>query len=246
MTAAYAIFAIIFAFTAFQLWKLRKERAREYHIRTFSFPRGIFAKVINKYPHLTQKDMELVGQGLRQFFMAYQKSGHQYISMPSQVADELWHEFILYTKNYQEFTKHAFGVFLHHTPAIVLSQKAQRNIGLRRCWRHACLEEHINPIKPSRLPLLFALDVKLKIGDGYHYVADCSGLRQEQGEGGSTIYCGGDFSDNSIDGGTDGLSDSSGEGNHAGHHGGDAHSSSSDGSGGGDGGCGGGCGGGGD
>jgi len=38
--------------------------------------------------------------GLRQFFLAHLKSGRRYVSMPSQVADGLWHEFILFTKNY--------------------------------------------------------------------------------------------------------------------------------------------------
>lgn len=228
MTFSNTIFAVLLAYAVFQLLKLRLMRSREHHIRTFAFPKGVFANVIKKYPHLTQKDMELVSQGLRQFFMAYQKSGKKYISMPSQVVDELWHEFILYTKNYQDFSKRAFGDFLHHTPAIVLSKKSQSNVGLRRCWKYACIEEHINPVKPSRLPLLFALDSKFEIGDGYHYVADCSGLRREQGTNSNLLYCGGDFSDSSIDGGTDGLSDSD----------------SGDSDGGSDSGCGSGCGGG--
>jgi hypothetical protein len=231
MPTSYIVIALIFVFIAKQIWKLYVDRARENHIRTFSYPRGIFAKVIKKYPHLSQKDMELVSQGLRQFFMAYQKSGRKYISMPSQVADELWHEFILYTKDYQKFTQQAFGTFLHHTPAAVLSDKSQSNAGLRRCWKYVCKEEHINPLKPLRLPLLFSLDAKFNIGDGYQYVADCSGLRQANGTNISNIHCGGDFSDSSIDGGTDGLDDSSSDG-------GDSGDGGSDG-----GGCGGGCGG---
>ena len=34
----------------------------------------------------------LVSRGLRQFFLAYLMSGKRYVSMPSRVADELWHE----------------------------------------------------------------------------------------------------------------------------------------------------------
>jgi len=234
MTIAFTIAAILLALAGFQLRAQRLARARESHIRTFRFPRGLFAKVIAKYPHLTQKDMELVSHALRQFFLAYLKSGKQYVSMPSQVVDELWHEFILYTRNYQEFTKRAFGSFLHHTPAVVLSSKAQSNSGLRRCWKYVCLEENINPKMPSRLPLLFALDSKLNIANGYHYVPDCGGVRRGNEGSGVTVHCGGDFADNSIDGGTDGLADSGGD-----------HSSDGDGGsgdGGGDGG-GGGCGG---
>lgn len=234
MTIAFAIAGILLSLAALQLWKHRVAGAREAHIRTFAFPKGLFAKVIAKYPHLTQKDMDLVSHGLRQFFLAYLKSGRQYVSMPSQVADELWHEFILYTHNYEAFTKQAFGTFLHHTPAAVLSSKAHSNIGLRRCWRYVCLEENINPRSPSRLPLLFVLDAKLKIANGFQYVADCSGVRRDNKAGGDSakVHCGGDFSDNSFDGTTEGLSD-------AGGHGGDGHG----GDGGGDGCGGGGCGG---
>ena len=31
--------------------------------------------------------------------------------MPSQVTDDLWHEFILYTRNYEDFCRRAFGRF---------------------------------------------------------------------------------------------------------------------------------------
>eukprot|EP01034_Spumella_vulgaris_P038231 gene38231-47204_t len=77
---------------------------------------------MQKHPQLTTKECQLVAQGLRQFFLAHLKSGRKYVSMPSQVADDLWHEFILYTMNYQQFCQHAFGRFLHHTPAVVLGE----------------------------------------------------------------------------------------------------------------------------
>ena len=57
-----------------------------------------------------------MSRGLRQFFLAYLMSGKRYVSMPSQVADDLWHEFILYTREYDAFCRRAFGGFLHHTP----------------------------------------------------------------------------------------------------------------------------------
>ena len=46
-----------------------------------------------------------------------------------------------------------------------MSRQSQSNSGLRRCWEHACLEENINPLKPSRLPLLFCLDAKLGVAN---------------------------------------------------------------------------------
>ena len=93
--------------------------------------------------------------------------------MPSQVVDDLWHEFILFTRDYGAFCQRAFGQFLHHTPAVKLGGERGDNEGLRRVWWYCCLEENINPRKPTRLPLLFALDAKLGIANGFVYRLDC-------------------------------------------------------------------------
>jgi hypothetical protein len=178
----------------------------------------------------------LIARGLRKFFLAHLASGRRFVSMPSQAADDLWHEFILFTRNYEIFCKNAFGRFLHHTPAVALGTHLQNNAGLRRTWWHCCKEENINPRNPTRLPLLFALDAKLGIAGGFRYAANCEALRRS---GDGAVYCGGDFSSSSFGGGPDGFGDGSGFGDFAGDGGGDSGGDS-----GGDGG--GGCGGGGD
>ena len=73
-------------------------------------------------------------------------SGNRFVSMPSQVADDLWHEFILYTREYDRFCRRAFGGFLHHTPAVVLSGHRRSNEGLRRVWWYCCKYENIDPV----------------------------------------------------------------------------------------------------
>jgi hypothetical protein len=93
-------------------------------------------------------------------------SGKRYVSMPSQVADDLWHELILYTREYERFCARAFGSFLHHTPAVVLSARRKSNEGLRRVWWYCCKYENIDPVRPTRVPLLFALDSKANIPNG--------------------------------------------------------------------------------
>ena len=185
--------------------KLRKARRAEY-IRTYVLPDGLFDHLRKRRPELSLKDCQLVSHALRQFFLAYLKSGCRFVAMPSQVADDLWHELILYTKNYDLFCRRAFGCFLHHTPAVVLRTAQQNNTGLRRCWWFTCREENINPREPTRLPLLFALDAKLKLADGFHYVADCNSIGRKTSESESgAVYCGGDFSSPSFDGSTDGF-----------------------------------------
>lgn len=231
MTFPLFIIMLLLSALLFVLWsQLRKARRAEY-IRSYTLPAGLFERLRKQRPELTIKDCQLVSHALRQFFLAYLKSGCKFVSMPSQLADDLWHEFILYTKNYELFCKRAFGRFLHHTPAVVLSTAQQNNAGLRRCWWFACREENINPRNATRLPLLFALDAKLKVPDGFHYVADCSSVRRQSSSSDSgTVYCGGDFSSTSFDGGTAGFGDG------AASEGGSLF---------GDSGCGGGCGGGG-
>jgi len=62
---------------------------------------------------------------------------------------------------------------------------------------------------PTRLPLLFALDSKLDIPNGSVYHPRCEELRKG---GSAVVYCGGEFSSASVDGGTAGFGDSSGGG----------------------------------
>lgn len=194
-------------------WRRRVALQRIAFIRTFQLPKGLYERLCKRRPSLTPKDCQLVARALRQFFLTYAMSGRQFVSMPSQVADDLWHEFILYTRNYEVFCRKAFGGFLHHTPAVVLSSDRVANAGLRRCWWYACREENIDPRSATRLPLLFAIDAKLGIADGFRYVADCRSVRRQTSESSSgTPYCGSDFGDTSVDGGTDGFGDSGGGG----------------------------------
>jgi hypothetical protein len=69
--------------------------------------------------------------------------------------------------------------------------------------------DQIDPQKPQRLPVLFALDGDLNIANGFRYDPDFEALRQADQPAG---YCGGDFASLSIDGSTDGFGDGGGDG----------------------------------
>jgi hypothetical protein len=228
------IVCVVFSALLWSVWRRLRDARRADFIRGYAFPKGLIEKLQQQRPGLPAKDGQLVARALRQFFLAHLKSGRQFVAMPSQVTDDLWHEFILYTRHYERFCRQAFGRFMHHTPAVVLATAQRDNTGLRRTWWHCCKDENINPRRPTRLPLLFALDAKLGIADGFRYAPDCSALRAG---GDGSVYCGGDFSSNSFDGGTDGFGDagSSSDGSSSGS--GDSSDGGS--------GCGGGCGGGG-
>ncbi|NJD23940.1 MAG: hypothetical protein FIB06_00895 [Betaproteobacteria bacterium] len=204
------VVAVFVALLLVASWRRQRALRRLEFIRVFALPKGLFERLRKRRPGLSHKDCELVAHALRQFFLAYAMSGRRFVSMPSQVVDDLWHEFILYTRNYEYFCRLAFGGFLHHTPAVVLADDRQANTGLRRCWWYACRQENINPRSPTRLPLLFAIDAKLAIADGFRYVPDCRSVRREDDAAGGAVYCGGDFGSASVDGSTDGFGDSAG------------------------------------
>ncbi len=212
---------------------------RERYIREAPLPRFLQRKLRETYPHLTAKDCELVERGLRQFFLACMRSRRQFVAMPSQAVDALWHEFILHTQAYKQWCAQALGHFLHHTPAEALGRKRTHNDGLRRAWFWACKEESIDPQAPTRLPLLFALDAKFAIPNGFRYVADCRLMgapdrTAADGSAGGSPHCGTDFLDGGYagsagdfggagnsDGGTgDGGSDGGGDGGGSGCGGG--------------------------
>ena len=196
------------AVVVFILWRRQAWLARDQFIRSTPFPAGLLERLARRRPELSLKDRVLVARALRQFFLAHHHAGYRFVSMPSQAADDLWHEFILFTRAYREYCDKAFGRFFDHTPAVALSPDKRSNAGLRRTWWHACKEEHIDPRHPSRLPLLFAIDQKLGIADGFVYSPDC---REARTRGDNTVNCAGDFGDSGVDGSTDGFGDSGGD-----------------------------------
>lgn len=201
-TIVLTMIAIVPTIMVLAIWGAWKQGERANFIRDYRFPSGLLASLREQRPALRGADLQLVARGLRMLFPAYLYGRRKPVSMPSKIADELWHGFILHTRHYDDFCRKAFGRFLHHTPATVLGKDRRNNEGLRRVWWHSCREESIDPRKATRLPLLFALDVKLGIVDGYRYALDCSRLRESVD---GTTQCAGDLGDASIDGSTDGF-----------------------------------------
>lgn len=219
------------------LYRRQLRRVRTHRIETFRFPATIGRKVKAAYPHLGDAQVAQVLDGLREFFLLTAAAEGRLVSMPSRVVDVAWHEFILFTRLYQEFCRDALGRFLHHTPAEAMRTPSVAQDGIRRAWRLSCAREHIDPKRPARLPLLFALDQELAIADGFRYVLNCAAATSASATG--EIYC---ASDIGCSGGCAGESGSWGDSSPGGDGPGDGGAD-----GGGDSGCGGGgCGGGGD
>ena len=197
--AVMSLVTLSFGVVLLRLWARWQ---REVAVREAPLPQFLKRKLRETYPQLSGKDCDLVERGLRQFFLACLRSKKQFVAMPSQAVDAMWHEFILHTRAYNDWCELTLGWFLHHTPAEALGPRAQGNDGLRRAWYWACRDESIQPRNPTRLPLLFALDGKLGIANGFKYAPNCRDIdaKNARGGDGGASYCGTDFSSNSFSG----------------------------------------------
>lgn len=164
---------ILIAILIFTMRKNRKS-SRILFLKNYEYHSLLKRKIKNKYEHLTEEELDKVFLALSDYFYICNKANNTPVSMPSLVVDIAWHEFILMTKEYEEFCKKAFGKFLHHTPTEAMKTKTKATEGLKRAWSLACQKEEINSKKPHKLPLLFAIDSMLNIEDGYKYSLDCN------------------------------------------------------------------------
>ena len=174
---------------------------RERRIRTCVFPSAVLTQFRANHPELELKDAQLTARALRQFFLVYLRAGGRLVCMPSKAADALWHSFILDTKAYTVFCNAAFGAYLHHIPERTMAARSDDAEAVWRTWQLACLEENINPARATRLPLLYALDSKLRMpGAVTHNPSDfkpppgsgsCGGGGGSNDDGGDGGGCGG-------------------------------------------------------
>jgi hypothetical protein len=201
----------LLALLAFVLWQRWRKRRQAGFIDAYPYARFLDRRLAAHRPELTNEQRAATLACLNDYFHLCRMAGRRMVAMPSQAADDAWHEFILFTRHYDKFCRAAFGRFLHHTPAEAMRSPTQASEGLKRAWRLACRHEGIDPKKPERLPRLFALDALLGIAGGFVYQLDCLAAGQTgSGYCASHIGCGG--SGCSGDAGSDGGGDAGGDG----------------------------------
>jgi hypothetical protein len=173
----FVVFVFYHGSATDRLGNMRRE-----FIRIAPFPPQLSDSLIAAHPQLSRADADLVLRVLRQFFESYRDAqddswlSRPYIAMPSKVVDTAWHEFILDTRAYARWCKAAFGHFLHHHPLPRRGDswhwfRMRKHLkGLRCAWRGACREEGFDSTKVNQVPLLFKLDARFAIEDGFRYV----------------------------------------------------------------------------
>jgi hypothetical protein len=180
----------LFAFLSSRLWRRHVQLARERFINRYDYARLLDARFAMKRTELNPRQRQAVFRALSEYFQTCRMAGKKHmVSMPSQVVDDAWHEFILFTRNYNNFCQRALGRFLHHIPAEAMRGPQDAQDGIKRAWKLACQREGIDPRNPHRLPLLFSIDRELGIADGFHYVPDCRNQVTRSDRSG-TVYCG--------------------------------------------------------
>lgn len=167
------LLALLPALALFVFWKKWRRASQVRHIDTFPYQERLDRRLAARRPELNAEQRAEVLAGLHDYFSICHVAGKRMVAMPSQAVDDAWHEFILFTRQYDRYCQLAFGRFLHHTPAEAMRTPTQASDGLKRAWHLACRREGINPKRPERLPRLFALDARLGIAGGFVYQLDC-------------------------------------------------------------------------
>lgn len=209
-----SLIVMLLILSGFAVIYLKKRRSRQLeYIKGYVFHSSIKKKISNKYPHLSNEETHLVFRALRDYFWMCNKAKRRMVAMPSQVVDDAWHEFILFTRNYEIFCSKSIGRFLHHTPTEAMRTPTLANEGIKRAWRLACAKENIHPSVPFKLPLIFEIDSKLKIEKGFIYSLDCTDRKTGTTSDG---YCAGHIGCSSGCTGDSGVSSDSGVSNDSG------------------------------
>lgn len=181
---------LIFLVFVFFYYGLQRKKQSAF-IKNYRFHPSIKNKLTVHYPHLTEAQIHLVFSALRDYFWICHKAKRKFVSMPSQVVDLAWHEFILHTRSYDHFCNKGIGYFIHHSPAETMSSPTVAREGIKRTWKLACEKENIDAKNPLRMPLIFAIDAQLNIANGFYYSLDCKDSKSSNSS--NTAYCAGDI-----------------------------------------------------
>ena len=86
----------------------------------YEFLSALTTRLKEKYPFnvMSDKEIELCLDEFKKFMgiMIIGKKKKQGVAMTSNVIDTIWHQFILFTLEYEKFSQMLNGKFIHHTP----------------------------------------------------------------------------------------------------------------------------------
>lgn len=139
------ILVIVVLVAVFYFWRKEQEKKQLAFIENYAFSPVLLKRVHQKHNYLSDADMTKVIRALRDYFHICNQAKGKMVAMPSEIVDVAWHEFLLFTREYQQFCQKGIGRFLHHTPTEAMKSKTLAQEGIKRAWRLACNKEHIDP-----------------------------------------------------------------------------------------------------
>lgn len=153
-----------------------RTRAKKEKQKQAMLPSYIVVKKFRaNYPGITYAEFELVWEGLLSFFDIIAKSRRDGVNksfdMPSVIADSLWHEMILDTKNYMDMCSKYFGGYIHHHPHAVSFETDYSNKEVIPGVLETCRALLKNKKSGSyfTLPVLLTVDEQVGLKSGYRY-----------------------------------------------------------------------------
>lgn len=160
-----------------------RKRSKLIELSEYKFPSLVLAVFTRENPNLSSDQRDLAFAALKEYFMVIlleREAGRRdSLGMPSTLADDAWHAFVLCTKDYAEFCERFFGRMIHHYPdpaarPEILTRDTYLKDEVIRTWQAS--REHsanhrgyFNPLGPNEAPMLFALDAYAGIKDGWQW-----------------------------------------------------------------------------
>ena len=112
------------------------------------FPEKVTHELKQKYPDMNPKYYKLALDATEQYFQLHKKYSKKFLYMPSEVADLVWHNFILHTREYMNYCDKEFGTYFHHSPFEIKpktnKEKTHAREQLMGLYMLACQHQEIN------------------------------------------------------------------------------------------------------
>jgi hypothetical protein len=151
---------------------MRAARRQEFVAR-YRLPSGVGRKLQRKLGE--SSDLSIAFRGLDQWLRLH-VAAPGLLAMPSKAVDQLWHDFILHTQEYQDFCRQAYGRTLHHSPEQSMNATTSQVLhgeSMGRTFAMACADGGIRLPQMLDLPILFQVDTALAVSDGQQWILDC-------------------------------------------------------------------------
>lgn len=181
-----AIFLIFFMAVSVVALEDREWGKQKMALEDWKFDETYASEVLLKYPHLSEADVTEAFEELRLYFGIYWRNEKKLVAMPSKLVDACWHVFICDTRIYAQFCEAVLGRFLHHEPPngveLQNTDADARNQGQMLANARAYQGRVMRSAKETReakdsnlslaAPVLFSIDERLRITDGFYYSAE--------------------------------------------------------------------------